>query len=288
MMAGHFPVIRVGCRQHPEAVCISNARSQLHTIWQSWQPNGGVALWAKFFRVATRRSNTLNIRCWSRSFAPSPLLWCDLRYTSIAGCTFLFPWWVHGRSTHRLGHPLPSFPVSFFPFAFSPLPTLPVPSLPLPPGVCLFLPFAVTLQLSRCWVVLLCCLFCFALLLFCLPGLGSVCFLPPSLPFPFPLLCLLDVCSPACSLPLLCFPLFSCCCLSLAVHVPSFLPSPRCGVCVCKKPNFPRSYNLIHHHVFPRELQTAQIQDSWFAGPDVHAHTWLCHSLRYSGKFCDV
>ena len=89
--------------------------------------------------------------------------------------------------------------------------------------------------------------FPFSLLPFCLSGLGSVCFIPPFPPrFPFPLFCLLVGCFPACSLPLLCFPLFSCCCLSLAVHVPSFLPSPRLCVCVFKPPNFPRSYDLIH------------------------------------------
>ena len=73
---------------------------------------------------------------------------------------------------------------------FPPFPTLPHP----PPGVCLFLPFAVLLQLSRCWLVLLCCVFCFVLLLFCLPGLGSVCFLLLPSPLFLPLVCLLVVC----------------------------------------------------------------------------------------------
>ena len=198
-MAGHFPMIRVWCRQHPEAVRIlkcfeckgvlewCQGRHLLDTIWQTIL----TAVWAKFCRVATRRSNTLNIRCWPQFLSPFPLLWCDLGYTSKAGCTFLFPWWVHGRSAQRLGHSIPSFPVSFFPFPFSLLP-------------------------------------------FCLSGLGSVCFIPPFPPrFPFPLFCLLVGYCPACSLPLLCFPLFSCCCLSLAVHVPSFLSCPRLCVCVC-------------------------------------------------------
>ena len=91
-----------------------------------------------------------------------------------------------------------SFPISFFPRCSFLLPTHPVLSLspPLPPGVFSFLPSAVLLQSSRCWLVVLCCVFCFALLLFCLPGLGSVCFLHPSLPLSFLLFCMLVVCSP--------------------------------------------------------------------------------------------
>ena len=198
------------------------------------------AVWAKFCRVATRRSNTLNIRCWPQFLSPFPLLWCDLGYTSKAGCTFLFPWWFHGCSAQRLGHPLPSFPVSFFPFPFSLLP-------------------------------------------FCLSGLGSVCFIPPFPPrFPLPLFCLLVGCFPACSLPLLCFPLFSCCCLSLAVHVPSFLPSPRLCVCV-KTPQFPKELRFDSpSSISPR---IADCSKSRFAGLDVHAHTWLIHSYQFSENF---
>ena len=51
-----------------------------------------------------------------------------------------------------------------------------LPPLAAPSGLCLPLPFA---------VVLLCCWFCFVLLLLCLPGLGSCVLSPPSLP-PFP------------------------------------------------------------------------------------------------------
>ena len=78
-----------------------------------------------------------------------------------------------------------------------------------------------------------CCTFCFALLLFCLPGLGSV-LSPPSLPpflsfvlppaccvLPLPVLCL-------CCFP--CFPLVACGWLSL--FPPSFPPP----ACVCVKP----------------------------------------------------
>ena len=81
--------------------------------------------------------------------------------------------------------------------------------LPPCPGVCLFLPPAVLLQLSCCWVILLCCLFCFALLLFCLPGLVSV-LSPSPLSFVLPACCVLPC--------LFCaFALFFCCCLWLAV-----------------------------------------------------------------------
>ena len=91
-------------------------------------------------------------------------------------------------------------------------------SPPLPPGVFLFLPSAVLLQSSRCWLVLLCCVFCFALLLFCLPGLGSVCFLHPSLPLSFLLFCMLVVCSPCLFSAFVvspCFPVVGCGWLSL-------------------------------------------------------------------------
>ena len=84
--------------------------------------------------------------------------------------------------------------------------------------------------------------------------------LPP--PFPFPLFCLLVVCSPACSLPLSCFPCFPVVvCRWLSLFPPSF-PPPAC-VCVrvCKTLQFPRRYSLIHHHAFLVELHTAQIQD---------------------------
>ena len=133
-------------------------------------------------------------------------------------------------------------PVLFLSSSFFPLFPPHTLSLPRPIlRVCLFLPFAVLIQLSRCWLVLLCCLFCFALLLFCLPGLGSVCFLPPSLP-PFPFLSfVLPACwvlPPACSLPLLFFHCFlllvvAGCSCSLP---PSFLPACACAcACACAR-----------------------------------------------------
>ena len=101
-------------------------------------------------------------------------------------------------------------------------PTHPVPSLPF-----LRSAFVPSLCCPASVVSLLCCVFCFALLLFCLPGLGSP-------PVSLPLLCLLVVCSP-CPFCLCCFPRFSvvgCGCLSL--FPPSFPPR----LCVCEIPKY--------------------------------------------------
>ena len=95
-------------------------------------------------------------------------------------------------------------------------PTHPVPSLPF---------------LRSAFVPSLCCP---ASVVFCLPRLGSVCCLPPSLP-PFPCLCSLLACCVLALpvLPLL-FPPFFRCWLWLAVLVPSLLPSSH--LCVRGKP----------------------------------------------------
>ena len=119
-----------------------------------------------------------------------------------------------------------SFSVLFLPSRSSPTshPPTPVPSLPF-----LRSAFVPSLCCPASVVSLLCCVFCFALLLFCLPGLGSP-------PVSLPLLCLLVVCSP-CPFCLCCFPRFSvvgCGCLSL--FPPSF--PPRLCVCVCEIPKY--------------------------------------------------
>ena len=109
-------------------------------------------------------------------------------------------------------------------------PTHPVPSLPF-----LRSAFVPSLCCPASVVSLLCCVFCFALLLFCLPGLGSVCCLPPPSPR-FLAFALLACCVlPLPVLPLL-FPPFFRCWLWLSVLVPSLLPPPR--LCVCEIPKY--------------------------------------------------
>ena len=242
MMAGHFPVIRVGCRQHPEAVCLSNARSQLHTIWQSWQPNGGVALWAKFFRVATRQSNTLNIRCWPQFLSPFPpsLVWPWIHEYSWVHLPLplVGPWAQYAP----LGTPLPFFSRLFLSFRFFPPSHPPSPLSPFPPSQSPLSPSP-----RSVFVPSLCChasvaslLAGFALLpvLLCafalLPARGGFRVLSPPPPSPFLFLCSACLmCSPACSLPLLCFPCFPVVvCRWLSMFPPSF--PPPAGVCVCK------------------------------------------------------
>ena len=76
------------------------------------------------------------------------------------------------------------------------------------------------------------CLFCFALLLFCLPGLGSCALSPPSSFPPFSSICpACLLCAPlACSLPLWFCSHFPIVLLLLAVLVP--FPLPSSGLCV--------------------------------------------------------
>ena len=111
---------------------------------------------------------------------------------------------------------------------------------------------------------------------------------PPSLPA---FLCLCSACLLGASLPVLCLCCVSPCfpvvvCRWLSMFPPSF-PPPAC-VCVLKPPNFPRSYDLIHHHQFPRELQIAQNQD--LLGlmctriPDLFTPT----NFRKISTFCDA
>ena len=100
-----------------------------------------------------------------------------------------------------------------------------LPPLAAPSGLCLPLPFA---------VVLLCCWFCFVLLLLCLPGLGSCVLSPPSLP---PFSFLRSACFLCAPLPVLClcgFTLVSLlfCCGWLSLFRSSF-PLPACA-CVCE------------------------------------------------------
>ena len=100
-----------------------------------------------------------------------------------------------------------------------------LPPLAAPSGLCLPLPFA---------VVLLCCWFCFVLLLLCLPGLGSCVLSPPFLP---PFSFLRSACFLCAPLPVLClcgFTLVSLlfCCGWLSLFRSSF-PLPACA-CVCE------------------------------------------------------
>ena len=129
-------------------------------------------------------------------------------------------------SAHSLGRP--PFLVLFFPPRSSPTSHPPGPFSPHPPGVCLFLPFAVLLQLS--------CAFCFALLLFCLPGLGSVCFLPLPSPLSLPLFCLLVVCPPCLFFAFVASPVFP---LLVAAGRPCSLPPSLHPLArMCKIPKY--------------------------------------------------
>ena len=139
-------------------------------------------------------------------------------------CTFL-PLWVHGCRTHCLGHPCPFSTRVIFSSFFPLFPPLALDSPPHPQVcVCYF-------HMLSCFTclaagVLLCCLFCFALILFRVPGLGSC-----ALPFFTPHSLLLFPCSScllrapsACCLPSLFCLLVPRSLLWLAALVPSIAP----------------------------------------------------------------
>ena len=158
-------------------------------------------------------------------------------YLGIAGCTVpLLPGGPMDAARIAWETPLPS-PSRPFSFLLS-LPTLPSPNLlsPLvaPSGMCLSLPFAVLLQLSRCCVFIIFCRFSFALLPTFPPCSSFV--LPACcvLPLPVVRLCLFFLLFPRCFVVAGCpylpssFPL-SCVCVKehlavvFIVHVPDFL-----------------------------------------------------------------
>ena len=136
-----------------------------------------------------------------------------------AGCTFpLLP--GGSMDAARLAWDTPASRSSYLPspYLLSPLAA--------PSGLCLSLPFA---------VVLLCCWFCFVLLLLCLPGLGSCVLSPPSLPpfpsFVLPAFCVLPF--PFSAFVVLLWFLFFLCCGWLSLFRSSFHP-PACA-CVWKR-----------------------------------------------------
>ena len=139
-----------------------------------------------------------------------------------AGCTFpLLP--GGSMDAARLAWDTPASRSSYLPspYLLSPLAA--------PSALCLPLPFA---------VVLLCCWFCFVLLLLCLPGLGSCVLSPPSLP---PFSFLRSACFLCAPLPVLClcgFTLVSLlfCCGWLSLFR-SYFPLPACA-CVWKRFDF--------------------------------------------------
>ena len=161
---------------------------------------------------------------------PPPGFWCDPGCLGLARRTFLLPRRARGCRMHSFGHPPPlSFP-SFF------LPPLSAPFSILTPSqsLCRIARFVTSLCCPASVVsllFLLCRLFCFALLLFCAPGLGYVEFLCASPPFPFSSLVLPAYC--VLPLPVVCFVVFlsfSSCLLWLAA-----LP-PLATVRVCETP----------------------------------------------------
>ena len=117
---------------------------------------------------------------------------------------------------------------------------------------------------------LLCCLFCFAPLLFCLPG--------PPCPLFLPLFCLLLLCAPlACSLPLWFSSRLSVALLWLAVLVPFLLPPPAYA-CVWKR------FGLLHCR-FPRykiflQFLVRRNSCSLTTGSKNRSSNWLDHAIH--------